>query len=131
MVIANGHVNPQHHRQNRRREGPGSRARRTLTRKANLRFDCSEEIHDALDVSLVLPSDKARPSPLLRQNFDQSWQRWKTRQVEEGEREKALMIQEQLRLFGGDLDEDVSAIPDETMLDVVYRLFGDIDYIDP
>jgi hypothetical protein len=132
MVITNGHsTNVSYHRPNRRRERPGSRARRTLTlsRKANSHFDCAEGLHDALDTSVALPSDKPCPSPLLRQNFDQSWQRWKARQVEEREEDKAL--QEQLRLFGGDLDEDVSAIPDATMLDVVLRLFGDIDYVDP
>jgi hypothetical protein len=128
MVITNGHTTPQHHRQNRRRERPGSRTRRTLNHKTNLHFNYTEGIQDALDTSVPLPSDKTRPSPLLRQNFDQSWQRWKARQQAE---EKALMIQEQLRLFGGDLDEDVSLIPDETMLSVVFRLFGDIDYIDP
>ena len=36
---------------------------------------------------------------------------------------------EHLKLFGGDLDDDVSLCP--AMLSVVMALFGDIDYIDP
>ncbi len=42
--------------------------------------------------------------------------------------------QEQRRLFGGDIGDDVSTltlIPDHAMLGVVLDLFGDIDYIDP
>lgn len=39
--------------------------------------------------------------------------------------------QEQLILFGGELGDDVSLIPDDAMLGVVLGLFGDIDYIDP
>jgi hypothetical protein len=68
----------------------------------------------------------------MRQNFDQSWQRWKVRQVEEdaqAEKDKLQLDQERLLLFGGDLDDDVSlCVP---MLRVVMSLFGDIDYTDP
>lgn len=39
--------------------------------------------------------------------------------------------EEQRRLFGGDVGDDVSLIPDHAMLGVVTFLFGDIDYIDP
>ena len=83
---------------------------------------------------MPLPSDKTRPSPLFRQNFDQSWQRWKARQAEEkalAEMDKLQLEQEQLRLFGGDVDDDVSLDLKPAMLSVVMRLFGDIDYIDP
>ena len=132
MVITGGYTVTPHHRQNRRRERPGSRTRRTITRKASIQYDCAEGLLDARDSSVPLPSDKARPSPLLRQNFDQSWQRWKARQAEE----KAVAVmdkmqQEQQRLFGGDFgDDDVSLIP--AMLGVLERLFdGDLDYIDP
>lgn len=135
MVILNACSNTPHHRQNRRRERPGSRTRRSAARKSviqsNLRHDCDQGILDARDSSLPLPSDRAKPSPLLRQNFDQSWQRWKARQAEE----KALAdmdtmrLQQELLLFGGDVDDDVSLC--EPMLRVVMNLFGDIDYTDP
>jgi hypothetical protein len=36
---------------------------------------------------------------------------------------------EQRRLFGGDVGDDVSLLP--AMLDVVRFLWGDIDYTDP
>ena len=134
MAITGGYTVTPHHRQNRRRERPGSRTRRTITRKTSVQYDCAEGLLDARDNSVPLPSDKARPSPLLRQNLDQSWQRWKARQAEE----KAIAVmdnmqleQEQQRLFGGDFgDDDVSLIP--AMLGVLERLFdGDLDYIDP
>lgn len=81
---------------------------------------------------MPLPSDRTRPSPLFRQNFDQSWQRWKEREAEEkalAEMDKMQLEQEQLLLFGGDIDDDVSLCP--AMLSVVMGLFGDIDYVDP
>jgi hypothetical protein len=128
----NGYTATPHHRQNRRRERPGSRTRRTITRKSNVQIDFVEGLLDARDTSVPLPSDKTRPSPLLRQNFDQSWQRWKAREAEERaltQMDKMQLEQEQQRLFGGDVDDDVSLCP--SMLNVVFRLFGDIDYIDP
>jgi len=93
-----------------------------------------EGLVDARDTEVCLPSDKSRPSPLLRQNFDQNWQRWKARQAEEkalAEMDKMQLEQQQFMLFGGELGDDVSLIPDTAMLDVVVGLFGDIDYIDP
>jgi hypothetical protein len=128
----NGYTATPHHRQNRRRERPGSRTRRTITRKSNVQIDFVEGLLDARDTSVPLPSDKTRPSPLLRQNFDQSWQRWKAREAEERaltQMDKMQLEQEQQRLFGGDVDDDVSLCP--SMLNVVFCLFGDIDYIDP
>lgn len=132
MVLTNGYTTTPHHRQNRRRERPGSRTRRTITRKSNLQLDCVEGLLDARDSSVPLPSDRTRPSPLFRQNFDQSWQRWKAREAEEralAQMDKMQLEQEQQRLFGGEVDDDVSLCP--SMLNVVYHLFGDIDYIDP
>jgi hypothetical protein len=133
MTILNGYNNAvPHHRQNRRRERPGSRTRRSITRKFNIRDECEQGILDARDSSIPLPSDKAKPSPLLRQSFDQSWRRWKVRQAEEeaqAEKDKLLLEQERVLLFGGEVDDDVSlCIP---MLQVVMSLFGDIDYTDP
>lgn len=126
MVI----LNP-HHRQNRRRERPGSRTRHTTrSRVMSTQDEFREAIHDARDSDLVLPGIK--PSPLLRQNFDQSWQRWKARQAEEAavaELDKMQLEREQMQLFGGDLDDDVSLI--EPMLRVVHYLFGGLDYTDP
>jgi hypothetical protein len=134
MVTMNGYA-ASGHRQNRRRERPGSRARRTVTRKANIQHELCEGYLDAYDTSVTLPSDRARPSPLFRENVHQAWQRWKDREAEE----KALVemdqlqqleeLKEQQRLYGGDVSDDVSLCP--AMLDVVMSLFGDIDYVDP
>ncbi|KAG9230591.1 hypothetical protein BJ875DRAFT_150637 [Amylocarpus encephaloides] len=116
-------------RQNRRRERPGSRTRRTISRKANILDDCDKGCPDA---NPFPPSSKASPRPLLRQDFDQCWQRWKLRQVKEEaqtEMDRLLLEQEQQRLFGGDSGDDGSLCL--AILDVVMRLFGDIDYTDP
>jgi hypothetical protein len=139
MVITNGHSTGPHHRQNRRRERPGSRTRRTISRKgiqSNLEEECREAILLARDASIYLPYDKPNPSPLLRENFDQSWQRWqskKAKHIEEAalaETERSRLELEQLKLFGGDgCNDDVSLIA--PMLRVVFDLFGDIDYADP
>jgi len=100
-----------------------------------LEEDCHEAILDARDASLFLPFDKTKPSPLLRENFDQSWQRWqskKAKQQEEealAERERQRIEQEQIMLFGGDINDDVSLCA--PMLSVVISLFGGIDYTDP
>jgi hypothetical protein len=98
-----------------------------------MQTEFTEGLMDAYDSSVYLPSDKARPSPLLRENFHQTWQRWKAREAEEKalEAEKfKLEQQEQQRLYGGDgISDDVSLCP--AMLGVVMSLFGDIDYIDP
>jgi len=135
MVITNGYnMAGPNHRQNRRRERPGSRIRKT--RKSHIQSciqdDYNEGILDGRDSSLSLPSDRSRPSPLLRQNFDQSWQRWKAKQAEEkavAEMDRMQLDQEQIKLFGGDVDDDVSLC--ESMLQVVFRLWGGIDYMDP
>ena len=129
MAGLNGYTTTPHHRQNRRRERPGSRTRRTITRKSNVQFDCVDGLLDARDTSVSLSSDRTRPSPLLRQNFDQSWQRWKAREAEERVAAEMDKMLEQQRLFGGEVDDDVSLCP--SMLNVVLQLFGDIDYIDP
>ncbi|KAK2630265.1 hypothetical protein QTJ16_001085 [Diplocarpon rosae] len=128
----NGYTVTPHHRHNRRRERPGSRSRRTITRKADIAYDLREGLLDARDAEYNIPTDNTRPSPLLRQNFNQSWQRWQARKAEEKVLSKADMTQsekEQLVRFGGELGDDVSLIP--AMLDVLVSLFGDVDYVDP
>ena len=122
MAIKTSYTTTSTLRQNRRRERPGSRTRRTISHKANILNDCNDPLP---------PSSKANPRPLLRQDFDQCWQRWKLRQVEEAQTEmdRLLLEQEQQRLFGGDSGDDGSLCL--AMLDVVMRLFGDIDYTDP
>jgi hypothetical protein len=135
MVITNGYnLAGPNHRQNRRRERPGSRIRkgRKSHIQSSIQSDFQEGILDARDSDLSLPSDVSKPSPLLRQNFEQSWNRWKTRQAEEkaiAEMDRMQLEQEQIKLFGGDVNDDVSLC--EPMLEVVYRLFGGIDYTDP
>ncbi|CAG8975583.1 hypothetical protein HYALB_00006790 [Hymenoscyphus albidus] len=112
MAGMNGYTVTPHHRQNRRRERPGSRTRRTVTRKANIQAEFTEGYLDAYDSSVSLPSDRARPSPLLRESVHLSWQRWKEREAEE--KEKALadvarmqeLEREQQRLYGGDISDD-------------------------
>ncbi|PQE12961.1 hypothetical protein CJF30_00002847 [Rutstroemia sp. NJR-2017a BBW] len=125
-----------HHRKNRRRERPGSRARRSLSRKESLQSEVSEGLLEARDATLRLPSNRSRPSPVLRQNWEQSAARWRAREMEE---KIAEMVREQRRMFGGegegegeDIDgvgEDVDLCP--AMLEVVLRLWGDVDYADP
>ncbi|TAQ83357.1 hypothetical protein B7494_g8316 [Chlorociboria aeruginascens] len=100
---------PLHHRQNRRRERPGSRARRSISRRANLQSEYAEGVLDARDSTVSLPSDKSKPSPLLRLNFTASWQRWKAREAEERammEMKQLQLENEQRRFFGGDVDDD-------------------------
>ena len=92
-----------------------------------------EGLLDALDITVPLPSDKSRPSPLMRQTWDQSWHKWQARQAEEralAEMDKLQLEMEQQRLlFGGEVTDDVSLC--EEMLNVMISLFGDIDYVDP
>lgn len=142
-LVASSYSPAPHHRQNRRRERPGSRSRRAAPRKSLLQEsfliqDTIESTCDFRDVALPQPHVTATPSPLLRQSFDQSWQRWKAREAQQKaqeELEKTLqddMTQlelEQLQLFGGDVGDDVSLC--ESMLQVVFHLFGGIDYADP
>lgn len=45
------------------------------------------------------------------------------------EMDRMQLEQEQMNLFGGDIDDDVSLC--EPMLQVVFRLFGGLDYTDP
>lgn len=131
-LVLNGYNPTPHHRQNRRRERPGSRSRRTITRKSQIQETCLEGIADARDASLYLPCVRATPSPLLRQSFDQSWEKWKAREAEQkalAELEQTQLELEQRRLFGGDVGDDVSLC--ESMLQVVLHLFGGLDYTDP
>lgn len=131
-VVLNGFTPTPHQRQNRRRERPGSRTRRSLTRKSNIHEACEQGIYDARDASVFLPSDKPTPSPLLRQSFDQSWERWKAREAEQkalAEMDQTQLEREQQWLFGGEVDDDVSLCA--SMLQVVMGLFGDLDYADP
>ena len=121
-----------HHHQKRRRERPGSRTRRTISCKRSTHYDCNEGCPDARDVNPLLPSSKANPRPLVRQDFDQCSQHWKFRQAEEEAQagvDRLQLEQEEQRVFGGDVDDDESLCL--AMLDVVICLFGDIDYTDP
>lgn len=123
---------PVYTRQNRRRERPGARSRHSLARKEGIQHDLADGISTARDSTVVLPFEYAKPSPMLRQNFDQSWMRWKARDAQQklkDEKARQELENEQRRLFGGDVDDDVSLLP--AMLDVVVFLWGDIDYTDP
>lgn len=108
----------------RRRIRPGARKRHALKGHA-LQGHLSSELREGLgmarDQTLSLPCE----SP-LRQNYERSWRAWKTR---ESEQRTELQEKEHYRLFGGEVDDDVSLC--SSMLDVVYSLWGDIDYTDP
>ena len=68
----------------------------------------------------------------MRQDFDQCSQHWKFRQAEEDAQagiDRLKLEQEKQRLFNGDVNDDRSLCL--AMLDVIIRLFGDIDYTDP
>ena len=137
LTVSNGgYTTTPSHRQNRRRERPGSRTRRGITRKSAMQAEFAEGLIDAFDVDLRLPSDQSNPSPLLRHNFDNAWQKWKAREDEQKLKREVKardsmveLEREQLRFFGGEVDDDVSLFA--PMLNVVWRLWGDIDYIDP
>jgi hypothetical protein len=125
-----------YHRQNRRRERPGARKRHALSRKESLASELADGVLLARDTSISFPSEHPRPSPLLRQNFDASWRRWKAREAEQRahehlkrSREMESVEMEQCRVFGGEVDDDVSLCAN--MLDVVRFLWGDVDYTDP
>jgi hypothetical protein len=119
------------HRAIERRKRPGARTRRAAANgsKGTLQWDFSEDLSVAKDPNVLLPFENPRPSPLLRQQFDQSWKRWKALEAEkitQAEMERQEFASERCRLFGGDVDDDVSLC--ENMLGVVHFLWGDIDY---
>jgi hypothetical protein len=105
---------PPYHRQNRRRERPGARTRKALSMRDSIQHDFEEGISVARDCGLWLPSEKY---PL--RNCD-CWR---------AENDRSQLEDEQFRIFGGDVGDDVSLLP--AMLEVVRFLWGDIDYIDP
>jgi hypothetical protein len=65
---------------------------------------------------------------VLRHDSDMSWQRWKAMHGAEN-MIKEMTHLERIKLFGGGADEDMSLC--EPMLQVVFNLFGGIDYTDP
>lgn len=110
MAVTNGFTTPPHHRQNRRRQLSDSRTHRREARP-------------------IITATKAT-APLWYRDFGQCWQRWKVRQASEEiqpEIDKLQQGQERQRLFG----ETVMMTNCVAMLDVMMRLFGDIDYTDP
>lgn len=119
-----------HHCKNRRRVRPGARKRHALAHKGYMSDELNEGMGMAHDHTLSLPSES--PVSPLRQNYERSWRAWKAREAEQRavERERTeLEDKEHYRLFGGEVDDDVSLC--NSMLDVVYSLWGDIDYTDP
>ncbi|KAH0551521.1 hypothetical protein GP486_007260 [Trichoglossum hirsutum] len=56
-------------------------------------------------------------------------QMWMQKLAEEGQREAERLAEEQQRIFGGEIGDEVSLC--FKMLDVIVGLFGDMDYVDP
>ena len=117
---------PPFHRQNRRRQRPGARARKALSIRETHQHEFEEGLDVAEDPTIWLPSEKYPPCSCngCYQMRNEELLRAKA----EDERQEELE-NEQRRLFGGDVGDDVSLLP--AMLDVVRFLWGDIDYIDP
>lgn len=113
---------PPYHRQNRRRERPGARTRKALSNRESIQHDFDEGITVARDCSLWLPSEKY---PLCTCDC---WREENNRADLEDEQCRSF-VDEQFRVFGGDVGDDVSLLP--AMLEVVRFLWGDIDYVDP
>ncbi|KAG4427328.1 hypothetical protein IFR05_017190 [Cadophora sp. M221] len=110
-------------RSNRRRARPSLRTRHTIPSEAATTTKTAPAVR--------LPPSQVNPPLQLCQDFHQCWQRWKSREAEKKaltELDKLQLEQDQM-LFGEDADDDGSLCP--AMLDVVIRLFGDIDYTDP
>lgn len=126
-------------RKTRRRERPGARKRHALA------AEMAEGMSLAVDSSFILPSEaphQSRPrqhhSHSHANHYERNWKAWKAR---EAETRAALIRQERIkeierreaeehqRLFGGESNDDVSLC--ENMLEVVYSLFGGLDYVDP
>lgn len=116
------------HRQNRRRERPGARKRHALALKEGLAHELAEGMSLAYDYTI--PVFTGARGSVLQQNYDRNWRAWKTREAEQRAVDKQRRDNESyLRLFGGDVDDDVSLC--KNMLGVVFSLWGDIDYTDP
>ncbi|KAH8600128.1 hypothetical protein B0O99DRAFT_682583 [Bisporella sp. PMI_857] len=139
MIIPNTAVRP-YSRQNKRRERPGSRKRRTLAQTSLTYNNVKEGIADSHNSTIHLPPES---SLMLQQTFDEyrvpceALARTAEEKVCDGE-EKAITKawadmdvmqkqKEQLRMFGGEgFDDDASLI--EPMKRVLFDLFGDIDF---
>src|SRR3954452_8536109 len=121
-------------RRNRRRSRPGSRTRNKHEASVDRRA-AIEGIELAKDNVLHFPSYGRFERPTIERyyDFDQSWLSWKEREKVEEERKRlekvAALVEEQQRIFGGEIGDEVSLC--DAMLGVVVSLFGDIDYIDP
>jgi tetrahydromethanopterin S-methyltransferase subunit G len=90
--------------------------------RESIQHDFDEGITVARDCSLWLPSEK------YPQCTCDCWREENDRLDQEDE-QCQMFVDEQFRLFGGDVGDDVSLLP--AMLEVVRFLWGDIDYIDP
>lgn len=78
------------------------------------------------------PFNKTKASPTRNDDFDQIWEQWQYRKAVDAaaaDLKRTQLEQEQIKLCGGELDDDVSLC--EPMVRVLMDLFGDIDYIDP
>lgn len=125
-------------RKNRRRERPGARKRHALHNEV------SEGITLASDPSIYLPYETHRPG--LRQlqhqhqaySYERNWKAWKAREQEQAaererraERQRQRQREEYDRLFGVGSRSGEDEGLCESMLGVVYSLWGGIDYVDP
>lgn len=120
-----------HKRPTRRRERPGARARRAVARKS---LQCND-ITEGYDLAHLPTPITSTYIPKIQTSKDLSWKQQEDAEIQREyemmvDRERIEMAIMQRRFFGGDeADDDVSLLP--AMLDVVYSLWGGIDYTDP
>lgn len=133
LIAPNMVIPASYRRTNRRRERPGARARRALSRKSALSNDISEGFDIAYSPAKLPQGYPSSKRPYAHQ--DSYWGQKERAEIQEEyqamlERERIELEMEQRRFFGGDeADDDVSLLP--AMLDVVHFLWGGIDYVDP
>lgn len=116
-------------RKNRRRERPGARKRHSLHN------DINDGLNLASDYTIVLPFKTHRSGMRQHQAYERNWKARKDREHEQRlavvDREKRANMdrqrEEYTRLFGAGEDDSLC----ESMLSVVYSLWGSIDYVDP
>jgi hypothetical protein len=103
-------------RHNRRRSRPRGRGQSKVDSRPDV-YEARAILSDADFAVGILPGQY------------QMNQMWRQRLAEERQLEADRLAEEQRRIFGGDIGDEVSLC--FKMLDVMLGLFGDMDYVDP